>query len=77
MTTPQEPHNPMLDKLLGPRGYEVSCEDCFEVLDQYVELELAGLDVDRRLPGMRAHLAGCPACREDHDSLRELVARER
>jgi predicted anti-sigma-YlaC factor YlaD len=73
----QEPHNPILDRLLGPRGYEVSCEDCFELLDQYVELELEGVDVDRRLPGMRAHLAGCPACREDHDSLRELVARER
>ena len=23
---------------------------------------------------MRAHLEGCPACREDHESLRELVA---
>jgi hypothetical protein len=22
---------------------------------------------------MRAHLAGCPACREDHDSLLEFV----
>jgi len=73
----QEPHNPILDRLLGPGGYEVSCEDCFELLDQYVELELEGVDLDRRLPGMRAHLAGCPACREDHDSLRELVARER
>lgn len=75
--TPQEPNHPMLDTLLGPRGYEVSCEDCFELLDQYVELELEGADLDRRLPGMRAHLAGCPACREDHDSLRDLVARER
>ena len=73
----QESHNPILDSLLGPRGYEVSCEDCFELLDQYVELELEGADVDRRLPGMRAHLAGCPACREDHDSLHALVARER
>jgi hypothetical protein len=77
MISPQEPRNRKLDTLLGPRGYEVSCEDCFELLDQYVEFELEGDDVDRRLPGMRAHLAGCPACREDHDSLRALVARER
>ena len=73
----QEPHDPILDRLLGSRRYEVSCEDCFELLDQYVELELEGVDVDRRLLGMRAHLAGCPACREDHDSLHALVARER
>ena len=77
MISPQEPHNPMLDKLLGPTGYQVSCEECFELLDQYVELELEGVDVDRRLPGMRTHLEGCPACREDHESLRELVSRER
>ncbi len=25
------------------------------------------------VPGMAAHLVGCPACREDHESLRALV----
>ena len=60
--------------LLGPSEAEVSCERCFELLDQYVELELDGENADARLPGMRAHLQGCPACREDHESLRELVA---
>jgi anti-sigma factor RsiW len=29
------------------------------------------------VPGMRAHLEGCPACREDHESLRELVRSDR
>ena len=65
-----------LEQLLGPTGYEVTCEQCFELLDQYVELELAGADADARLPGLRAHLYGCPACREDHESLRSLVAAE-
>jgi hypothetical protein len=60
--------------LLGPEGPEVTCDECFERLDEYVELELAGLDADRRIPGMRAHLEGCPACREDHESLLALVA---
>ena len=64
----------MIDRLLGPRGPEVSCEECFERLDEYVELELAGDDADARVPGLRAHLEGCPACREDHESLRALVA---
>ena len=64
-----------VDRLLGPSEPEVSCEECFELLDQYVDLEVAGEDADARLPGMRAHLRGCPACREDHESLRELVAR--
>jgi hypothetical protein len=63
-----------IDKLLGPSGHEVSCEECFELLDQYVELELAGDDADTRIPGMRNHLDGCGACREEHESLRALVA---
>jgi hypothetical protein len=63
----------LITRLLGPDGREVSCEQCFELLDQYVELELAGADADARLPGMREHLQGCPACREDHESLRDFV----
>ena len=67
----------MIDGLLGPGGPELSCEACFEHLDEYVELEVAGEDADGRIPGMREHLEGCPACREDHESLRELVETDR
>jgi hypothetical protein len=67
----------MIDELLGPEGPEVTCEECFDRLDEYVELELAGEDADARVPGMHAHLVGCPACREDHESLRELVRSDR
>jgi hypothetical protein len=62
--------------LLGPDGPEVTCEECFDRLDEYVELELAGLDAERRIPGMGAHFEGCAACREDHESLLALVAGE-
>ena len=62
-----------LTRLLGPSGPEVSCEECFERLDEYVELELQGEPADERIPGLRAHLEGCPACHEDHESLRDFV----
>jgi hypothetical protein len=62
-----------LERLLGPAGPEVGCEVCFDELDRYVELELAGQDADAIIPGLHAHLAGCPACREEHESLRALV----
>jgi len=68
------PDRDLIARLLGPAGPEVTCEECFERLDQYVDLELAGEDADARLPGLRAHLQGCPACHEDHESLREFVA---
>jgi len=72
--TTDHPDQALIGRLLGPADPEVSCDECFELLDQYVDLEVAGEDADARLPGMRAHLQGCPACHEDHESLRELVA---
>jgi len=69
-------HN-KLKALLGPEGPELTCEECFEQLDRYVELELAAEDADVAIPGMQAHLEGCPACHEDHESLKALVVSER
>jgi hypothetical protein len=67
----------LLGALLGPAEPELTCDECFEYLDRYVELELAGRDADAEIPGMQAHLQGCPACAEDRDSLYALVASER
>jgi hypothetical protein len=61
-------------RLLGPADPEIGCEECFDGLDCYVEIELAGADGDSRFPGMRAHLEGCAACRNDHDSLLALIS---
>jgi hypothetical protein len=70
-----EPRDPktILRGLLGPAEPEVGCDACFAELDRFVELELAGADAEAAIPGLRAHLDGCPACREEHESLRALV----
>jgi hypothetical protein len=73
MTFDPRAHRESIEGLLGPIGEEVSCEQCFELLAAYLELELKGGDADGRFPGMREHLGGCPACREDLESLRALV----
>ena len=64
----------LLAALLGPGEPELTCEECFEQLDRYVDLEVAGADADAAVPGMRAHLNGCPACLEDHASLVAFLA---
>jgi hypothetical protein len=64
----------LLGRLLGPEAPELSCEECFDQLDLYVELSLAGESADERVPGMHAHLEGCPACAEDFESLCELAS---
>jgi hypothetical protein len=65
-----------LGRLLGPREPEIGCEACFAELDRYVELEVAGADADTAVPGLLAHLEGCPACREEHESLRAFISGE-
>jgi len=65
-----------LGRLLGPAEPEIGCDECFDRLDRYVEVELDGRDADAAVPGLRAHLDGCPACREEHESLRALVEGE-
>ena len=72
MTEPRRSREHLVAGLLGPSGAELTCEECFDLLDVYVDSELAGENADERVPGMREHLTGCPACAEEHDSLRDL-----
>lgn len=69
--------NEVLARLLGPGRPELTCEQCFDELDRYVEFEVAGSDADTEIPGMKAHLEGCPACAEDYESLKDLVTASR
>ncbi len=65
------PESPLsaLRALLGPAGPEVTCDVCFEELDRYVEVEIAGRNPETAVPGMAAHLEGCPACAEERERL--------
>ena len=66
----------VLGRLLGPAEPEVGCDVCFDELDRYVELVVAARDADAAIPGLRAHLDGCPACREEYESLHALLSGE-
>ena len=71
------PDRELIGRLLGPEGPELTCEQCFDLLDRYVDLEVSGAAADEQVPGMRAHLEGCPACDEDHASLLAFVSAAR
>ena len=52
----------------------LSCDDCFDMVDTYVEALLS--DPDHNPPAMRTPLAGCAACAEEARSLVLLVAEQ-
>ena len=82
----------LVRRLLGPDRTPLSCEQCFEELDRYVESRLAATsDTFESCPtcdspadcssardclAMRAHLESCVACKEEYASLRDLLMAE-
>lgn len=62
----------VLAHALRPFELWLSCDDCFDRSDAALE---ALLTSNVPLPAdLRAHLIGCPACRDEMESLAELVA---
>lgn len=58
-----------LDELLRAQDGDAGCDAGEDILDAYVDLELAGEDPARVYPGTAIHLQSCPGCRADHDGL--------
>jgi hypothetical protein len=54
------------------RPDELGCDECFEELDRFVELRLAGKDAAEAMPLVQDHLDRCLDCREEFEAL--LVA---
>lgn len=57
--------------LLADTTPYLSCDDCFDKVDEYVERRLA--DPQHHDAALEAHLAGCGACAEEADALLELL----
>ena len=62
-----------LDALLAAESADAGCAAGCEVLDRYVEEQLAGGQPARTHPGLAAHLVSCPACRQDYLGLIEAA----
>jgi predicted anti-sigma-YlaC factor YlaD len=64
-----------LDRLLRSIDGDAGCTAGEDILDAYVELELAGEDPAQVYPGTAIHLRSCPGCRADHDGIVEAARR--
>jgi hypothetical protein len=54
---------------LTARPDEIGCDDCFEQLDRFAEMVLAGKDVAEAMPLVQDHLNRCRGCREEFEAL--------
>jgi hypothetical protein len=63
-------------RLTTDPGPWLSCDDCFRLVDRYVEALLSDFDepTPAELTAMPAHLSGCSACAEEAATLLLLAA---
>ena len=52
---------------------EITCDELYGKLDQYVELQVDKKDAARIMPLMREHLDVCPECCEEYETLLRVV----
>lgn len=52
---------------------EIGCDECFEELHQFAELELAGKSPEEAMPLVKDHLERCGNCRQEYEALLEAM----
>jgi hypothetical protein len=72
---------PALRRLLrlvaDTRDDEISCDECFDLVAQYVDREAAEEPAALRLLQLEHHLGQCGVCREEYEVLRDFAGLER
>jgi len=63
----------MVRAIASVREEEIGCDDCFEKVDTFVDLELAGKEAGEALPLVKDHLERCQNCREEYEALLTAV----
>ncbi len=59
----------MVRGVVSTRPDEIGCDDCFEQLDLFAELQLAGKNAAQAVPLVQDHLTRCRDCREEFEAL--------
>ncbi len=55
------------------RAEDVTCDEVFTQLDEYVEKEMDGKDVARLMPLLREHLDMCSDCCDEYEALLDVI----
>ena len=59
----------MVRAVITTRPDELACGECFEELDRFVEMTLAGKNAAEAMPLVADHLRRCRDCHEEFETL--------
>ena len=63
----------LLSSIERTQEVEYSCDEVYQLLDQYTEAVQRGEDVAQLMPLVKHHLDLCPDCREDFEALLSIL----
>jgi len=63
----------MIRAIKMTRENEIGCDECFDKLNEFAEMELAGKSPEIALPLVKDHLQKCGECREEYMALLEAL----
>ncbi len=63
----------LVRSIIVTRHDELNCEICFQELDRFVEMALAGKDSAEAMPLVQSHLQLCTDCGEEFQALLEAL----
>ena len=64
----------ILRMLENTEEVELSCDEVFDLLDEYAEMVQRGEDVSRLMPLVVLHLQRCKDCLEEFEALQRILA---
>ena len=56
--------------------HELDCEQVFDALDKYAEIEVKHEDAAHLMPLVREHLNMCQGCCDEYEALLDVLAKE-
>lgn len=65
-----------LRNIYETQNEEISCTECFDLVSRFIELETSGRNATAELPLVKQHLDQCRACRDEYETLRDLIRLE-
>lgn len=66
----------LIYRILTTEDEEIDCEQTFDLIARYVDLEISGADARQLLPLVSQHLSQCDGCHELYETLREIALLE-
>jgi len=63
----------LLESALETKEYEITCEECFNLLDLYADLLIEGTEPAEIMPNVKQHLKQCHCCEAELEALMFMI----